>query len=146
MVFIPKHTKHRKARKSVIICVICGPKTIRDIRFIRVIRGCKSVGKNNEKRAATPFSVPPLSGLFMQACFLVLRADTGVCPYAFLSPLPLGVGSFPFLIGQTRGSAPTRAPKAIQTPLPSGGVGGGLFPSGGVGGGLFPSGGAGGGF
>ena len=32
--------------------------------------------------------------------------------------------------GQTRESAPTRAPKAIQTPLPSGGVGGGLFPLG----------------
>ena len=32
--------------------------------------------------------------------------------------------------GQTRESAPTRAPKAIQTPLPSGGAGGGLFPLG----------------
>ena len=101
-----------------------------------------ALNENHEKEQRHHHSVPPLSGLFGQASSLSLRADTGVCPYTLLPRLFKSPSFFGqtrgLFFGQTRESAPTRAPKAIQTPLPSGGVGGGLFPSGGVGGGFFP--------
>ncbi len=74
------------------VCVICGQK---------------------RKEQRHHHSVPPLSGLFGQASSLSLRADTGVCPYT----LPPRLFKAPLFFGQTRESAPTRCPKAIQVPL-----------------------------
>ena len=62
-----------------------------------------ALNENHGKEQRHHHSVPPLSGLFGQANPLVLRADTGVCPYTWTWPSPE--------------SAPTRCPKAIQVPL-----------------------------
>jgi len=104
---------------------------------------------NCEKRPATLFqeeqlSVSECADYLRQAIELLRSRCPDVCVVLTVSPIRYRKYGY-------HGSQLSKATlllaivQLLNTPLPSGGVGGGSFPSGGVGGGSFPSGGAGGG-